>query len=155
MKQVRILPIGRDTYRRTKYRDWRKDITVRQGSWGHGDCVGCWFFGDRLNKFKDEDVQLILIRVKRDMGGLNKDVKLKLKVHKELNKPEGAPKFTSKVGTLTVPQNGTRTLIITDKGIIKRILEGNGIGLAPDNFTKNNYAVCSACDMELFIEEGK
>lgn len=153
MKQVRILPIGRNTYRRTKFKSWKNDMTVRQGSWGYGDSVGCWFFGDRLNKFQTENVKIILIRIKRELAGLNKDVNLRVKVHKELNKPQGAPKFTSSVGVLRIPNNTTRTLIITDKNIIKRILAGNGIGLEPDNYTKNNYAVCTACDMELFIEE--
>ena len=145
-----ITPSYGDTYRKTVYNNWKKDGTVRQGSWGYGNCVGAWFFGDKLKAYRNMSISRIEIKVTRSAGGLSSSVVLKLKTHKHGSKPGGAPTFYTSLGTINVGTNASNTLTITNPSQINAIINDGGIGLDPGTYSNSNYAVCSgACSVKI------
>lgn len=152
MKQLTIKPLYGDTFRKTIYKDWKRDDTVRQGSWGHGNCVGLWFFGNQFDSLKTKDIKAIIIIIKRNIGGLKKPVNIRLKTHDYKVRPEGFPKFKKKVELMVIEQNGKWITILTDEKDIKKIVESKGLGIDPENYNRNNYAVCEYCEIQVLYK---
>lgn len=135
-----------DTYRKTVYNNWKGDGTVRQGTWGYGNCVGCWFFGSKISNYKGKNVSKIVITITRSSGGYSSAVGLKLRLHNHSSRPSGAPSFVSTSTfnkTLSLATGTSGSITITDSATINAILSAKGFGLDPGSYSNSNYAVCS------------
>lgn len=133
-----------DTYRKTVYNNWKKDGTVRQGDYGYGDCVGCWFFGTKFSKYTNKNVSKIVINFTRQSGGVSTAVTHGVRTHNYATRPSGSPSFNtnfSKSASVAVGATGTVTL--TDATDISNFLSAKGVGLVPAAQNASHYSVCS------------
>lgn len=133
-----------DTYRKTVYNNWKKDGTVRQGDYGYGDCVGCWFFGTKFSTYKNKKVSKIVINFTRQSGGVSSAVTHGVRTHNYGTRPSGSPSFNtnfSKSASVTV--GGTGTITLTDATDIANFLAAKGVGLVPATQDASHYSVCS------------
>lgn len=133
-----------DTYRKTVYNNWKKDGTVRQGDYGYGDCVGCWFFGTKFSTYKNKNVSKIVINFTRQSGGVSTAVTHGVRTHNYATRPSGSPSFNtnfSKSASVAVGATGTVTL--TDATDISNFLSAKGVGLVPATQNASHYSVCS------------
>ena len=146
-----------DTYRSTKYNNWKKDGTVRQGDYGYGDCNGCWFFGTQFAELKGKNITKVQITITRQTGGTSSAVGLAIKTHNYASRPSGSPSYGSSVGTLKLATGNSGTLPITDtsNALITGLKNGTvkGIGLQ-SSYTSALYAVCSGtCKIKITYTE--
>ena len=145
-KTVTVKSTSGDTYRSTVYNNWKKDNTVRQGDYGHGDCNGIWLFGDRFDQFKGKNITKVVITISRQEGGQSSSVALNIKTHNYKTRPSGKPSYVGTVGTLGLAVNTSDKKTITDKNnaIITGLKAGTikGIGLQT-TYDSAHYAVCS------------
>lgn len=133
-----------DTYRKTVYNNWKKDGTVRQGDYGYGDCVGCWFFGTKFKTYATKKVSKIVINFTRQSGGVSTAVTHGVRTHNYATRPSGSPSFNtnfSKSASVAVGATGTVTL--TDATDISNFLSAKGVGLVPATQNASHYSVCS------------
>lgn len=133
-----------DTYRKTVYNNWKKDGTVRQGDYGYGDCVGCWFFGTKFKTYATKNVSKIVINFTRQSGGVSTAVTHGVRTHNYATRPSGSPSFNtnfSKSASVAVGATGTVTL--TDATDIANFLAAKGVGLVPATQNASHYSVCS------------
>ena len=156
-KTVTIKSKSGDTYRSSVYNSWKKDNTVRQGDYGHGDCNGIWLFGDQFEQFKGKNITKVVITISRQEGGRSSSVNLNIKTHKYKTKPSGAPSYVATVGTLglTVNTTGKKTITDTSNAIITGLKDGTikGIGLQ-STYDSVHYAVCSgSCTIKVTYSE--
>ena len=146
-----------DTYRSTKYNNWKKDGTVRQGDYGYGDCNGCWFFGTQFADVKGKNITKVQITITRQTGGTSSAVGLVIKTHNYASRPSGSPSYGSSVGTLKLATGNSGTLPITDtsNALITGLKNGTikGIGIQ-SSYTSALYAVCSGtCTVKVTYTE--
>lgn len=143
-KTVTIKSNSGDTYRSSKYNNWKKDNTARQGDYGYGDCNGCWFFGSQFNQFKGKNVTKIELTIKRISGGANAAVPIVVKTHNYTSRPSGKPSYGSGCGSVKIAVGNSGKLTITNSTILTALengtIKGFGIQSAYDS---SNYAVCS------------
>ena len=143
-KTVTITSDYGDTYRKTVYNNWKKDGTVRQGDYGYGDCVGCWFFGTKLSNYANMNVSKIVITFTRQSGGVSTTVTHGVRTHNYATRPSGSPSFNSNFSkSVSVGVGGTGTITLTSSTDIKNFLAAKGIGLVPASQTSSYYSVCS------------
>ena len=137
-----------DTYRSTVYNSWKGDGTVRQGDYGHGDCQGCWFFGNNLyTTMNAGTVTKVVIRIQRQSGGVNALQTLTVKSHNHTSRPSGAPTYTDTIGTCSCAVGSSIDLVITDSTTINKLKKCKGLGLSIGS-ASSPYAVCSgACSV--------
>jgi hypothetical protein len=132
-----------DTYRSTVYNNWKGDGTCRQGDYGYGDCQGCWFFGNTLyNTMNAGTVTKVVIRIKRQSGGVSALQTMTVKSHNHTFKPSGAPTYTNTIGTCSCAVGSAIDLIITDTATINKLKACKGLGLSIGS-TSSPYIVCS------------
>ena len=133
-----------DTYRSTVYNNWKKDNTVRQGDYGHGDCSGLWFFGNQFSDLKGKTINKVTIKITRQSGGSHFAVGLAVKSHGHSSRPSGAPTFRTTAGTLSLAARASGTLTITNSTILSEISSGKvkGFGIQT-TYDSSHYAVCS------------
>ncbi len=133
-----------DTYRKTVYNNWKKDGTVRQGDYGYGDCVGCWFFGTKFSTYKNKNVSKIVINFTRQSGGVSSAVTHGVRTHNYATRPSGSPSFNTNFSKSTsVAVGGTGTVTLTDATDISNFLSAKGVGLVPATQNASHYSVCS------------
>ena len=143
-KTVTITSDYGDTYRKTVYNSWKKDGTVRQGDYGYGDCVGCWFFGTKLSNYANRNVSKIVITFTRQSGGVSTAVTHGVRTHNYATRPSGSPSFNINFSkSVSVGVGGTGTITLTSSTDIKNFLAAKGIGLVPSSQTSSYYSVCS------------
>lgn len=144
-----------DTYRKTVYNNWKKDGTVRQGDYGYGDCVGCWFFGTKFKTYATKNVSKIVIKFTRQSGGVSTAVTHGVRTHNYATRPSGSPSFNtnfSKSASVAVRATGTVTL--TDATDISNFLSAKGVGLVPATQNASHYSVCSGtCEVTITYTE--
>ena len=132
-----------DTYRSTVYNTWKGDGTCRQGDYGYGDCQGCWFFGSNLyDTMNAGTVTKVVIRIKRQEGGVYAAQTMTVKSHDYTSKPSGAPTYTDTIGTCSCAVGSYIDLIITDTATINKLKACKGLGLSIGS-TSSPYIVCS------------
>ena len=132
-----------DTYRSTVYNNWKGDGTCRQGDYGYGDCQGCWFFGNNLyNTMNAGTVSKVVIRIKRQSGGVAALQTMTVKSHNHTSKPSGAPTYTNTIGTCSCAVGSYIDLIITDTATINKLKACKGLGLSIGS-ASSPYIVCS------------
>ena len=144
-KTITIKSSYGDTYRSSKYNNWKKDGTVRQGDYGYGDCTGCWFFGTAFSELKGKTISKVQITISRQSGGSYAAVGLVVRTHNHSGRPSGAPTLSSSsYGTLSLATNSTGTLTITNADVLNGISNGTvkGFGIRT-TYDKAHYAVCS------------
>ena len=153
MNQKTLKPIHQDTYRKTGYVGWEDKGMVKQGCWSHDSNIGYWFFGDQFKQFKNKKVNRILISIERIDGGYVKPVNFRVKAHNFAEKPKKAPSGWKRlIGVIKMNIGDKHYLMIEDEKDIKRILTLKGICIDPENSTRNNYAVCGECEVQVFYE---
>lgn len=144
-----------DTYRKTVYNNWKKDGTVRQGDYGYGDCVGCWFFGNKLSNYANKNISKIVITFTRQSGGNYGDVTHGVRTHNYTSRPSGTPSFRSdfsKSVSISVGSSGVITL--TSSTDIANFMNAKGVGLVPASQDKSHYSVCSGnCKIKITYTE--
>lgn len=133
-----------DTYRKTVYNNWKKDGTVRQGDYGYGDCVGCWFFGTKFSKYANKNVSKIVIKFTRQSGGGYSAVTHGVRTHNYATRPSGSPSFNTNFSkSVDVAVGDTGTVTLTSATDISNFLSAKGVGLVPASQNASHYSVCS------------
>ena len=154
-KTVTITANYGDTYRKTVYNSWKRDGTVRQGDYGYGDCVGCWFFGNKLSDYARKNISKITITFTRQSGGNYGDVTHGVRTHNYTSRPSGTPSFRSdfsKSVSISVGSSGVITL--TSSTDIANFMNAKGVGLVPASQDKSHYSVCSGnCKIKITYTE--
>lgn len=154
-KTVTITANYGDTYRKTVYNSWKRDGTVRQGNYGYGDCVGCWFFGNKLSDYARKNISKITITFTRQSGGSYGDVTHGVRTHNHTSRPSGTPSFRSdfsKSVSISVGSSGVITL--TNSTDIANFMNAKGVGLVPASQDKAHYSVCSGtCKIKITYTE--
>ena len=143
-KTVTIKSNSGDTYRSSKYNNWKKDNTARQGDYGYGDCNGCWFFGTQFNQFKGKNITKIELTIKRISGGSYAAVPIVVKTHNYTSRPSGKPSYGSSCGSVSIAVGNSGKLTITNSTILKALSNGTikGFGIQ-SAYNTSSYAVCS------------
>jgi hypothetical protein len=143
-KTVTIKSNSGDTYRSSKYNNWKKDNTARQGDYGYGDCNGCWFFGSQFKQFKGKNVTKIELTIKRISGGTNAAVPIVVKTHNYASRPSGKPSYGSSCGSVNIAVGNSGKLTITNSSILTALENGTikGFGIQ-SAYNSSSYAVCS------------
>ncbi|MFR2314926.1 beta strand repeat-containing protein [Terrisporobacter sp.] len=133
-----------DTYRKTVYKNWKKDGSVRQGEWGgYGDCVGAWFFGEKISNYSDKNITGVSITIKRQTGGSSSAVTHTLKMHDYETRPSGSPTFRNDFSKdFSVATNKSTTINLTSAEITA-FKKCKGLGLVPKAYNSTYYSVCS------------
>ena len=144
-----------DTYRKTVYNNWKKDGTVRQGDYGYGDCVGCWFFGNKLSNYANKNISKIVITFTRQSGGSYGEVLHGVKTHNYSSRPSGTPSFRSDFSkSVSVGVGSTGTITLTSSTDISNFMKAKGVGLVPSSQDKAHYSVCSGtCKIKITYAE--
>lgn len=144
-----------DTYRKTVYNNWKKDGTVRQGDYGYGDCVGCWFFGNKLSNYANKNISKIVITFTRQSGGNYGEVLHGVKTHNYSSRPSGTPSFRSDFSkSVSVGVGSTGTITLTSSTDISNFMKAKGVGLVPASQDKAHYSVCSGtCKIKITYAE--
>lgn len=144
-----------DTYRKTVYNNWKKDGTVRQGDYGYGDCVGCWFFGNKLSNYANKNISKIVITFTRQSGGSYGEVLHGVKTHNYSSRPSGTPSFRSDFSkSVSVGVGSTGTITLTSSTDIANFMKAKGVGLVPASQDKAHYSVCSGtCKIKITYAE--
>lgn len=133
-----------DTYRKTVYNNWKRDGSVRQGEWGsYGDCVGAWFFGEKISSYSDKNITGVSITIKRQAGGSSSAVTHTLKMHDHETRPSGSPSFRSDFSKdFSVATNKSTTINLSSSEIAT-FKKCKGLGLVPKAYNSTYYSVCS------------
>ena len=135
-----------DTYRSSVYVGWKKDGTVRQGTWGYGNCTGLWFFDNKLYSAMNKGtVQSVTIKITRQSGGQYAAVTHILKAHSYTTRPSGAPSMGNTLTTFSLAAWTSTTLTFkkgTHDSIISALKSAKGIGLQ-SSYSNSTYSVCS------------
>lgn len=154
-KTVTITANYGDTYRKTVYNNWKKDGTVRQGDYGYGDCVGCWFFGNKLSNYANKNISKIVISFTRQSGGSYGEVLHGVKTHNYSSRPSGTPYFRSDFSkSVSVSVGSTGTVTLTSSTDIANFMKAKGVGLVPASQDKSHYSVCSGtCKIKITYTE--
>lgn len=144
-----------DTYRKTVYNNWKKDGTVRQGDYGYGDCVGCWFFGNKLSNYANKNISKIVITFTRQSGGSYGEVLHGVKTHNYSSRPSGTPSFRNDFSkSVSVGVGSTGTITLTSSTDISNFMKAKGVGLVPASQDKAHYSVCSGtCKIKITYAE--
>ena len=144
-----------DTYRKTVYNNWKKDGTVRQGDYGYGDCVGCWFFGNKLSNYATKNISKIVISFTRQSGGSYGEVLHGVKTHNYSSRPSGTPSFRSDFSkSVSVSAGSTGIITLTSSTDIANFMKAKGVGLVPASQDKAHYSVCSGtCKIQITYTE--
>lgn len=144
-----------DTYRKTVYNNWKKDGTVRQGDYGYGDCVGCWFFGNKLSNYAYKNISKIVITFTRQSGGSSSEVLHGVKTHNYSSRPSGTPSFRSDFSkSVSVGVGSTGMVTLTSSTDISNFMKAKGVGLVPASQDKAHYSVCSGtCKIKITYAE--
>ena len=156
-KTVTIKSINGDTYRSTKYYNWKDDNSVRQGNYGFGNCNGYWFFGDQFAQFKNKNINKVAITITRQDGGIHNSVDLSIRTHNYTKRPSNSPDYIANVGILGLKTNTTAIKIISDttNALITGMKAGTikGIGIK-STYDSAHYAVCSgSCSLKITYTE--
>ena len=133
-----------DTYRKTVYNNWKRDGSVRQGEWNnYGDCVGAWFFGEKISSYSDKNITGVSITIKRQAGGSSSAVTHTLKMHDHETRPSGSPTFRSDFSKdFSVATNKSTTINLSSSEITA-FKKCKGLGLVPKAYNSTYYSVCS------------
>lgn len=144
-----------DTYRKTVYNNWKKDGTVRQGDYGYGDCVGCWFFGNKLSTYANKSISKIVITFTRQSGGINSAVTHGLRTHNYTSRPSSTPSFRTDFNkTVSVSVGSTGIVTLTNSTDIANFMKAKGVGLVPASQDRSHYSVCSGtCKLKITYTE--
>ena len=138
-----------NTYRSTVYNNWKNDSTARQGTWGYGNCTGCWFFGDSFEEIASKNVTKVVITFTRQSGGYNSAVTHNLYTHNYESKPSGAPTLGTSLGSVSVAVGATGTLTITSSSLISAIKSAKGIGMR-HTYSNAYYSVCGSMKIKFY-----
>lgn len=143
-KTVKLTANSGDTYRSSYSVGWRKDGTVRQGNYGYGNSVGCWFFGSQISSYAGKSISKIVISFTRQAGGITSARVHGIKLHNHTSRPATAPTFLSTLSkTVSCAVGSTATLTLTSSTDIAAFMAAKGFGLVPASQTSEYYSVCS------------
>lgn len=144
-----------DTYRSTKYFDWKKDGVCRQGDWNYGNCNGAWFYGTQFSEVKGKNITKVTITVSRSSGvGNSGDVTHVFQAHTHASRPSGIPNYTTCNKTLSLAWGETGTVTITDSAILNGIKDGTikGFGIK-SSYTSSYYSALTNGTVKIYYTE--
>lgn len=146
-----------DSYRTTKYYNWKKDNTVRQGQYGYGMNKGLWFFGNDIYDILHSPSNTIIsmsITIKRQTGGSSAANTHYLRAHTYKSRPSGEPTLLSSdkfSKTFSLSPGNSITISLNSSEI--NALKTNsvkGFGLYTTNTSTGLYSVCSgSCSVKI------
>lgn len=146
-----------DSYRTTKYYNWKKDNTVRQGQYGYGLNKGLWFFGNDIYDILHSPSNTIIsmsITIKRQTGGSSAANTHYLRAHTYKSRPSGEPTLLSSdkfSKTFSLSPGNSITISLNSSEI--NALKTNsvkGFGLYTTNTSTGLYSVCSgSCSVKI------
>lgn len=149
-----------DSYRTTKYNNWKKDNTVRQGQYGYGMNKGCWFFGNDLYEVlrNAKSIESIKITIRRQAGGVYAAVTHRLRAHTYRSRPSGEPSYLSTSvlnKTFSLATGSSTTITLTSSEISALKSNGaRGFGLYTTSTSTSDYSVCSGkCTIKIKYKE--
>jgi peptidoglycan hydrolase CwlO-like protein len=149
-----------DSYRTTKYNNWKKDNTVRQGQYGYGMNKGCWFFGNDLYEVlrNAKSIESIKIIIRRQAGGVYAAVTHRLRAHTYRMRPSGEPSYLSTSvfsKTFSLATGSSTTITLTSSEISALKSNGaRGFGLYTTSTSTSDYSVCSGkCTIKIKYKE--
>ncbi len=125
---------------------WRTDCKPKAGDWGYGAHTGWWFFGDDFKNMNDKNVSKIEITFTREKAGFNAATTHNFYIHDyEIQPNTTTPNYElAKIATVSVTNNTTYTITITDTSTINRIKTAKGICVVPPAQSFAYYSVMSA-----------
>ena len=146
-----------DSYRTTKYYNWKKDNTVRQGQYGYGMNKGLWFFGNDIYNILNSDSNTIIsmtITIKRQTGGTSDANTHYLRAHTYKSRPSGEPTLLSsdKFSTTFSLATGQSVNISLTSDQINALKTNGAKGFALYTTSTNTglYSVCSgSCSVKI------
>ncbi len=124
---------------------WRSDNTPKVGTWGYGNHVAFWFFGDQFENVANKDVTKIEITFTRNSGGYGSAVQHNFYAHDYKSQPGTvAPSYYgTKIGSASVATGKSAIITITDAKLIAAIIARKGICSVPPSQSKAYYSVMS------------
>lgn len=134
---------------------WRSDNEPKVGTWGYGNHVAFWFFGDSFEKMSKKNIKKVEITFTRNRGGNSEKVLHDFYVHNYQSQPSTVkPTYYSKIGSLNIETNKTGKIIIEDSKLIEEIKTMKGICSIPPSQSKEYYSVMSgAMKVKFYYEE--
>lgn len=149
-----------DSYRTTKYNNWKRDNTVRQGQYGYGMNKGCWFFGNDLYEVlkNAKSIQSMKITIRRQAGGTSAAVTHHLRAHTYRKRPSGEPSLLAASvlnKTFSLKTGSSITITLTSSEISALKSNGaRGFGLYTTSTSTSDYSVCSGkCTIKIKYKE--
>lgn len=123
---------------------WRSDNVPKVGTWGYGNHVAFWFFGDKFENIASKDVTKIEITFNRIAGGYSSAVTHNFYAHEYESQPKTVkPSYTTKIGSVSVATGSSAKITITDSSLISTIISKKGICSIPPSQSKAYYSVMS------------
>ena len=146
-----------DSYRTTKYYNWKNDNTVRQGQYGYGMNKGLWFFGNDIYNILNSDSNTIIsmiITIKRQTGGSSAANTHYLRAHTYKSRPSGEPTLLSSdkfSTTFSLATGQSVNISLTSDQINALKTNGaKGFALYTTNTSTGLYSVCSgSCSVKI------
>lgn len=128
---------------------------MRQGNYGYGECVGCWFFGDNISDMSGKNITKVTITIKRQAGGTSGAVTHGLKLHNHGTRPSAAPTFRSDFSkNFSVATNNSITVTLSSSEELSAFKKAKGFGLVPASQSSTYYSVCSgAATVKIYYKE--
>lgn len=146
-----------DSYRTTKYYNWKNDNTVRQGQYGYGMNKGLWFFGNDIYNILNSDSNTIIsmtITIKRQTGGSSAANTHYLRAHTYKSRPSGEPTLLSSdkfSTTFSLATGQSVNISLTSDQINALKTNGaKGFALYTTSTSTGLYSVCSgSCSVKI------
>ena len=128
---------------------WRSDNTPKVGTWGYGNHVAYWFFGDDFVNIADKEVYQVDITFTRNSGGYSAPTAHNFYVHSYESQPsttspsKGIQIFDDVDKSIKVATETSKTIKITNSTYINAIKKAKGICSYPPSQHKDYYSVMS------------
>lgn len=146
-----------DSYRTTKYYNWKNDNTVRQGQYGYGMNKGLWFFGNDIYNILNSSSNTIIsmtLTIKRQTGGTSAANTHYLRAHTYKSRPSGEPTLLSSdkfSTTFSLATGQSVNISLTSDQINALKTNGaKGFALYTTSTSTGLYSVCSgSCSVKI------
>lgn len=124
---------------------WRSDNVPKVGTWGYGNHVAFWFFGDSFTNVADKNVTKIEITFTRNSGGYGAAVAHNFYAHSYVSQPGTVSPsyYGTKIGSASVETGKSATITVTDPILIAAIISRKGICSIPPSQSNAYYSVMS------------
>jgi hypothetical protein len=124
---------------------WRSDNSPKVGTWGYGNHVAYWFFGDKFENIAGKDITKVRITFTRNSGGYSAATPHDFYVHNYETQPKTTSPSKGKqiIDGVEVATGSSKTIEIKDANLIDAIKKAKGICSYPPSQSKKYYSVMS------------